>query len=129
MLYDKYKKSIEKLAKFLRVVKRFRVLIISVTASLLAVLTAFLCVQGVVYDSTTPPTSIVYGDELVYEADAWFKKVSYEYALYGSDEWTDKMPTVAGKYKVRAVSKRTGGGKSYGKEYTFTIIQKTSSLY
>ncbi|MBD5131942.1 MAG: transglutaminase domain-containing protein [Clostridiales bacterium] len=117
-----------RLAKFLRVVKRFRALIIICAVLLFGTVAALLSTRGLVYDSVSCPAEIVYGTELPYKASAFMSGVKYEYRADGDTEWSGDMPTAAGKYYVRAVSKRINGAPSYGKEYPFAILQKAIDI-
>ena len=51
MLYEKYQRKMLNLAKVLNVVRRFRVLIISVVAVAIVATSGFLATQGMVYES------------------------------------------------------------------------------
>ena len=64
MLYEKYQRKILKLAKFLKTVRRFRALIISVVAVIAVATGSFLATQGMVYDSVDSHIEITYGDPL-----------------------------------------------------------------
>ncbi len=124
MLYENYRKKIIKVADILKTVRKFRVLIITFLIALLCVMAVLLGIQGVVFDMSTPPAAIVYGQPFEYEAGAVMGSVRYEYAEEGSDEWTAAQPVRAGSYKVRAVAKGAFGGDRYGAEHSFTIEPK-----
>ena len=124
MLYENYRKKIIKVADILKTVRKFRVLIITFLIALLCVMAVLLGIQGVVFDMSTPPAVIVYGQPFEYEAGAVMGSVRYEYAEDGSDEWTAAQPVRAGSYKVRAVAKGAFGGDRYGAEHSFTIEPK-----
>ena len=124
MLYENYRKKIIKVADILKTVRKFRVLIITFLIALLCVMAVLLGIQGVVFDMSTPPAAIVYGQPFEYEAGAVMGSVRYEYAEDGSDEWTAAQPVRAGSYKVRAVAKGAFGGDRYGAEHSFTIEPK-----
>ena len=124
MLYENYRKKIIKVADILKTVRKFRVLIITFLIALLCVMAVLLGIQGVVFDMSTPPAVIVYGQPFEYEAGAVMGSVRYEYAEEGSDEWTAAQPVRAGSYKVRAVAKGAFGGDRYGAEHSFTIEPK-----
>ena len=124
MLYENYRKKIIKVADILKTVRKFRVLIITFLIALLCVMAVLLGIQGVVFDMSTPPAVIVYGQPFEYEAGAVMGSVRYEYAEEGSDEWTAAQPVRAGSYKVRAVAKGAFGGDRYGAVHSFTIEPK-----
>lgn len=93
MLYENYRKKIIKVADILKTVRKFRVLIITFLIALLCVMAVLLGIQGVVFDMSTPPAAIVYGQPFEYEAGAVMGSVRYEYAEDGSDEWTAAQPS------------------------------------
>ncbi|MDE5722378.1 MAG: transglutaminase-like domain-containing protein [Clostridia bacterium] len=128
MLYDDYRKKMNKLKNVLDTVKRFRVLIIIVCAALIALIVTLMSVSGIVYDKTDCPATLTYGEELDYRAKAVFKSVSYEYAEENSDKWTYEKPVRAGSYKVRPVSKSVFGGKRYGKIHSFEILRRQTDI-
>ncbi|MBQ9714121.1 MAG: hypothetical protein IJV83_02235 [Clostridia bacterium] len=122
--YDKYKAKIQHRAKFFKFVKKFRVLIITVSAAIVATTTGLLVARGTVYGDVLKTDNIMYGEELEFEADAFMGDVSYEYFDYATGVWTTETPTHPGNYKVRAVSKTTFGGKRYSDEHAFTIHKR-----
>ena len=124
MLYEKYAKTISKIASVFKFVKRFRVAIIAVAAGVAATSSVTLGINGIVYDEVDCPAEIVYGQELSYEASAIFENVKYEYAQKGSNSWSSVRPTSVGDYKIRAVSVGAFGGKTYGDVHSFTIQPK-----
>ena len=121
MNYDKYSAKIKKIAKTLAVIKRYRILILSVLLALTAGVTVLLSVNGKVSDKNFCPPTVVYGEELRYEADAFMSGVTYEYYYAATGEWSTEMPKAPGSYKVRAVSENVFGVKKYGKAYAFVI--------
>ncbi|MGN0818481.1 MAG: hypothetical protein ACI4L9_05880, partial [Candidatus Coproplasma sp.] len=123
MLYEEYRKKVIKFADILKVIKKFRILIICVFAALISVAAVLLSINGIVYDVDKCPSSIEYGQSLGYRADAIMNGVRYEYST-GDGEWSETPPRRAGDYLVRAVSKNAFGGDRYGNEYAFTILPK-----
>ena len=69
--------------------------------ALLCVMAVLLGIQGVVFDMSTPPAAIVYGQPFEYEAGAVMGSVRYEYAEEGSDEWTAAQPVRAGSTREK----------------------------
>ena len=124
MLYDDYRRKVVKLANVLDFIKRFRVPIIAVLASILTVITVLVSIQGIVYEAAACPATIAYGEELGYRADAVFGGVKYEFSAEGSDEWSQDMALRAGDYRVRAVAKGPFGTKRYGTAHGFTVAPK-----
>ncbi len=129
MLYDKYYQKTLKRAHILSVIKRFRVLIITVSATLIALTAAFFGVFGLVYDKVDCPLQIAYGQSLDYKAGAVFQDVRYEYAAADSSEWSSTPPREVGAYKVRSVSKNIFGKERYGEEHLFTIAPQTVDVF
>ena len=130
--YENYKKRMEKVRRFLGVLYRFRVLIISVIALITTTVIALMATNGIVYGEVPPPPEITYGELLSYESNAFMRGVTYEYCEAGKEKdpaaWSSEVPRYAGVYSVRAVSTRTFGSPSYGKTYKFTIKPLEVSL-
>ncbi len=124
MLYSEYSRKITRLAAFLAAVRKYKIAIIATVATILAVIAVLLGTRGLVYDSVGCPAQIEYGCDFEYRAGAFLGDVTYEFCTVGSNEWTTEKPLRAGSYYVRAVSERTGGAKSFGKVYEFTIVPK-----
>lgn len=123
MLYDGYQRKIERIAKIVDTVKKYKVLILSIIGTLLAVLSAFLAVKGMLTsDLFIKDKQFTYGVSIERNANALFGKASYEYRIKGDDAWTDGMPFSVGTYEVRAVSERTFGVKQYGQIRTIEIM-------
>ena len=80
MQYTRYYEKISILAHIWGIIRRFRVLILSIIGLCLASTSAFLGTQGYVYDIVTCPESVPYGDPLTYDASAVFRDVRYEYS-------------------------------------------------
>ena len=121
--YDSYKNRIEKLAKFKNFVVRFKFLIIGVLAVIIGGISALLATKGMITaDMTLSGDTFTYGQSYTPAgATAFLSDVNYEYALQGSDEWTDKKPVKVGKYSVRAVTDKVIGN-GYGKTVNFEIL-------
>lgn len=126
--YDSYKNRIEKVAKVKAFVVRFKFLIIGVLAVLIAGVTALLATKGMVTVAMSLPAQITYGDDYApTEASAFLSSVSYEYALKGTDEWTEDKPLKVGKYLARTVTNQAFG-KGYGDPVEFEITKKDAVL-
>ena len=78
MRYDSFKEKIEKLKKVLQVVKRFRVLIVSVLVAITATAAVLMSTAGLVNATQACPSTFVYGEEATYGASAFLSGVSYE---------------------------------------------------
>lgn len=130
MLYKSYQKKIERIAKFVDTVKKYKVLILSIIGALLAVLTAFLSVKGMMTnDLNFPINQFTYGYQIEGNAEALFGSVGYQYRLQGEQEWTDGTPNKVGVYEVRAVSNRTFNIKQYGDVNVIEIRPKDVNFY
>ncbi|MDE7395046.1 MAG: hypothetical protein K2M95_02855, partial [Clostridiales bacterium] len=128
--YDLYKQKMQKLAAIKNTIVRFRVLIISVLAAVIALVFTLLGIKGIfTQDLTLKASDLIYGDAIVFEtpAKAIMSNVFYEYAEDGSDSWSRQKPTRPGTYSVRAVAKG-GFGKKYGKAAQFTISRRAAAL-
>lgn len=121
--YDSYKNRIEKLAKFKNFVVKFKFLIIGVLAVIIGGISALLATKGMITaDMTLSGDTFTYGQSYSPAgATAFLSDVNYEYALQGTDEWTDKKPVKVGKYSVRAVTDKVIGN-GYGKIVNFEIL-------
>ncbi len=128
MLYEKYRQKTLKVARFLQLVKRFRALILSVAAFIVASTATLLGIAGLVYEDGVCPPQIAYGERVSYQSSAIFTEVWYEYARLNSEEWSREMPVQVGEYAVRSVSKSVFGNPRYGKVQTFTVAPKVVNV-
>ena len=119
--YDQYENKIKKYAKFRSFMNRFKFLFIALFALIAGTVATLLALMGS-FSGEIAIADSVYGDS--YDdpegVTAFLSSVSYEYAREGSDEWSSEKPVKAGKYSVRAVSKKAIG-KGHGKATTFEI--------
>ncbi len=125
MLYSNYKKRLERIAKVIDFIKKYKVLILSCIGTLLALLIAFIAVRGMI---TAPleisASEIIYGEEVSCEAGALFRGVNFEHKLENGDEWKEGLPEKVGVYSVRGYARRAFGQKSYTEELTLEIKPK-----
>ena len=128
MLYDKYKNRIFSFARLIALIKRYRVLILSILSVILVATSTLLGTSGTISVGGAPKAEIVYGETVQFEAEAFLSNVQYEYRASGSDEWISGFPTQAGDFYVRATSTNAFGGKTYSKEYAITINAKKLAL-
>ena len=124
MLYDKYQKKIKSVVRAMGQIRRFRVLILVVLSSILALTAGFLATKGLVFGESDFPDTIAYGDELGYSAKAMFGKVQYEYRAEGESEWHAERPITPGKFYVRALAQGSFGRMHYSEEHAFVIAQR-----
>lgn len=129
MQYASYKRKIMAVAKVLGFIRRYRALLITVGAVLSCGLAAFLALFGMVYDKTPCPSTVIYGDTLTYEAEAFLSEVDYEYSTDEKFEnYTQNAPTLVGNYFVRARASSIFGTERYGKTHAFSIIKRTVTV-
>ncbi len=121
MLYKRYYDRTHRLAVLLGYLYRFRVLIIA-TLSAIALTTGTLAAtKGLIVSESECPTELVYGDTLIYTAEAFLGDVHYEYSPADEAAWTTVPPVTVGRYRVRAVSTSSFDNSRYGKEHIYTI--------
>ena len=128
MLYQEYKSKILKRVALRKAIRRFRVPIIAMLATVVILLSAFFIVKGTVGDITPGQEfngdKIEYGKAPTFSAEAWFSDVRYEYSDAKGTAWSSKAPTHMGNYKVRAVSEGFFGER-YSEEMAFSIVPRT----
>ena len=125
MLYENYKKKIEKIAQKLKVLWKYRILIFSIILVTLLSNGCVMVSKGTVIDEVDCPTTIVYGDSLPYQAKALFSDIYYQYSTDSSfNECFEEMPRMPGRYYVRAFSYGSFNSIKYGDIYEFTITPR-----
>lgn len=123
MLYQEYKNKMMKLVRILEFIRKFRVLIISIVASVIILTGTFLITKGMVYSSSLEKDTLEYGESLEFEANAVFGKVKYEYR-FEDGEWCDAPTDQIGEHSVRAVGQNVLGKNRYSKEYKYVITKR-----
>ena len=121
MLYDAYVKKVARWAEKKDAVLKYKVPIIVVLCVVLAALAGFIATRGMLLGNMQYTSELSYGTGTPLEAKALFGKPYYEYAQQGSNTWSTEFPSGSGSYKVRAVSDRSFGFKSYSGEYAFSV--------
>ncbi len=125
MLYENYKRKIEKVAQILKTIWKYRFIVLSAITVIMLSTGAFLATKGTVSDKIDCPNSIVYGEVLEYKAKGLFSDISYEYSSDSSFKtFSNEMPRMPGKYYVRAVSTGAFKTKRYGEIHSYTIVPK-----
>ena len=125
MLYENYQRKITKIAEILKVLRRFRVLILLLVSTAFASTGGFVATQGYVYDKVDCPVSLTYGEAFTYEAGALFEDVRYEFSTDAAfTNPTLSVPRMPGEYYVRAVSTSSFGNPRYGTVHAFSIQPK-----
>ena len=128
-MYDNYVSKMKKARVVKNWVIKFRVIIISVLATIFALTTGFLSTKGLVVENVTLPTDIQFGQQIeLGDSNALFSDYHYEYAKKGTNEWTTEIPSIPGEYEVRVVTKKSFGQVGYGKPVPFEIKPKEVDL-
>jgi hypothetical protein len=128
MMYDEYVAKIQKIAAVKHGIYRFRILILSTTAMVLATAGGLVGTKGLVKDETTLEASYVYGEGFHYQSKAFLGEATYEFAQQGNDVWSEEEPSFPGQYKMRAKSANSFSSFYYGKEQDFTILPKPITI-
>ena len=144
--YDKYQNRIKRIAAVKNFIVRFRALFIALFAVLIAASLALMFTKGMITQSIILPDKIIYGDNygaeikppkaFLSDVEYQFKRVKDENDAKSAakrsfadgeaeveEEWTDELPTYAGKYLVRMVTNKIFG-KSYSNPKEFEIETK-----
>ena len=127
MLYQDYKKKVNKFVQVLKFIGKYKIAIISALATIIVLITSFAITKGVVYGEKLKLKDIEYGSKPVLDAEAIFSDVVYEFARKGSDNWTTTVPTKPGEYKMRIVTNGLFGTR-YSDEQSFSIVPKTITV-
>ena len=129
MLYKSYEQKIEKIAKIVEKILKYKILISCILGFILACVVALLSVRGMMTeDLVLSGKDFIYGESYSYSAEALMKDVSYEFYSAETGKWTEEKPILPGTYKVRAVSRRTFGIKNYSNQVSFTISKKSATI-
>ena len=118
-----------KIKRVLDVIYKFRVLIIAVVLLVTGAISALLITKGTLITVEACASEVRYGDQLSYEVKAFISTVEYEYKKVGDGNWQTEMPREVGAFEVRAVGKRSFGGKFYGEVCPFTIYPRATEVY
>lgn len=124
MLYEEYEQKIIKKAKVLRVLYRFRVLIILAIVLVLGSGGTLAGTKGVVMDKKKVGNTYYYGEIYEYLSEAFLSEVDYEFSYNHSEEWTSELPRLIGHYTLRSKSKNIVNSYYYGALQEFDIVPK-----
>ena len=128
MIYDNYLNKVKKAAKVKNGIMRFKILIITVLAILIATFVAYSSIKGNIPDGIKLPTSLTYGEEFDPDSNPFLSEVvGYEYQEIGSDTWSGTKPSDVGEYYIRAITKKVGGNR-YSKPQKFVIEPKPLAI-
>ena len=129
MIYDSYKAKIEKIVKLLAVIKRYRVLILSILSTIVMSISGLVAANGTVYGDDVCPATVTYGETLKYEANAFMNAAYYEYGSQDGDDWSTTQPIAPGTYKVRAACRGSFGIVRYGKVHAYSVLPKDITVF
>ena len=123
MLYQDYKKKVNRFVRVLKFISKYKVAILSALTTILVLVVSFMITKGWIYGETLEITDIEYGNNPLLQAQAIFSDVIYEFSEADKDEWSKVVPTDVGAYKMRVVANGLFG-KKYSDVQTFNIIRK-----
>ena len=121
MTYRSYEARIQKIASVTKGIRRCAKLIVAVLLIAFVATGGYLFARGLVIGGVTCAPVVSYGDDMQPSAQVLFGSAVYEYAPEGSEEWTENIPIMPGRYQVRAVTKRSFGFVSRSNATLFTI--------
>ena len=127
MLYQDYKNKINKRVKIRRLLRRYRVPIISAISLIIILIVSFMTTKGMVFDDSLENVKIEYGNKPSFTASAVFSDVRYEFSRASENNWTATIPVLMGDYKMRIVSNGVFGER-YSSEQFFSIVPRKISV-
>lgn len=123
-MYDEYVSKIKKAVAVRNKIYRFRILLITATATTLIATASLVSTRGVVTDAATLSLTYTYGDPLVYHSAAFLGEVEYEFSPLQEEKWSSEQPRLPGHYRMRSKSANNFSSYYYGKEQVFEIVPK-----
>lgn len=127
MLYQDYKDKINRRVKIRRILRRYRVPIISAISTIIILIAAFMVTKGMVFGDSLENNKIEYGNKPAFTASAVFSDVRYEFSKAQDDTWTTTVPVLLGEYKMRVVANGVFGER-YSDEQSFSIVKRKISV-
>lgn len=124
MTYKSYEARIQRIAEVTKGLRKCAKLIVALVLMTVFMTAGYLVAKGAVIGGVTCAPVMAYGDDANPTVTVLMGSADYEYAPEGSDEWVKDAPTMPGKYRVRAVTKRSFGRVSYSEPTAFTIQPK-----
>ena len=118
----------QKNAKALNVLYRLRFPIIAVVVVAVAATLTFVGLNGTAKSIKLDKTEYTYGENPSAIGESMFGKALVQYAHADKDDWSYDVPTRAGSYKARSVSKNGYGANTYSKAKTFTIAPRPLNI-
>ena len=128
MLYDAYVKKINVWVKRRDAVLKYKAPIIIVLCAIFAIIAGLLATKGMFIGGLECPSEVAYGSGDPMNAKVFLGEAYYEYAERTGDSWSRDIPSGVGTYRVRAVSDRSFGMKSYSEEFAFTVTPVSVSI-
>ena len=104
MLYQDYKAKINRRVKIRRILRKYRVPIISTLSAIVMLLAAFAITKGMIFGDSLESNKIEYGNKPTFTASAVFSDVRYEFCEASGNEWSTEVPVHMGEYKMRVVA-------------------------
>lgn len=108
MLYEKYERRMKRHFSMIKIIIRFRVLIISVISTFFLLSSGYGVTKGMVYNIQMP-NSFVYGETISIESEAIFSNISYAFRRVGETDWSSEQPQRAGDYEVKITTEQVFG--------------------
>lgn len=130
MMYEAYEKKVR---GYLNHVKIFK---ICVKCAIIALIVGVICTLGILTlrgihfgPFTLKDEAVAFGDKPSYDCFVLFSTYECEYALPGSEEWSEEQPVDPGEYRVRAViTKGFWGEKVYSEESAVVLYSREAML-
>ena len=124
MRYNKYEARMQVVGRMLDGIRRHKLLVAFVTAAVVALVLCFLGLIGM-QSGEAKCADFVYGEEPPCSVKAFLSDLKYQYtAAEGTADWSDRMPSLPGKYRIRAVSRNGFGKPVYSDEMVFTLLKR-----
>lgn len=123
--YDNYKNRIEKLAKFRRILHKFRFVICGALVLIVGTSVGLMCAKGAYTTGMSlSAQNVMFNEDYEVTAASAFLSASSDQRIEyrgESGEWTTEKPVKAGKYSARTVTKKLVG-YSYSPAVNFEIM-------
>lgn len=89
--YQQYENKIQKVAKIIKFIRRHRIALAAAFLTLAAVFFCLTYCMGI-FTQDIECADLIYGEEMNFSAKAFLTDIRFEYAVSGSDSWTDTPP-------------------------------------
>ncbi len=125
--YLRYRRKLERRKRFLAHLYAAKILLLMLLIATVAA-AVIVGITGKVHGEEFAPAA-TYGEELIPQAKAYFRPVSYEYSADGGETWEEAPPIRVGTYRCRAVSKNISGAATYGKVHEYSILPAEKDVF